>query len=399
MGPIFDKLGLCREKLAFLIHSCSGPLVILIPLSSWFATINIYLEYAGVNHVPSSNTKIIADPFLMQLQTLPFIFYSFLLLFSVCIIICQQLSFGPMTYFENRTKTTYKTQGNTLEIKGTIYDLLVPFATILGIVLIGIPYCGGYSLFGGGNTLLESFQHNNYTFIILGTGGMCAVITGVVFGYMRKVITTKQIYRLIPQGLTLMGSPIVMVTLASILGLLLREDLHTGSYLASTLLRNIPVSLLPVSFFFVSCIIAIFTGSSWGTFALMLSIAVPMVTALFNITTPASTDQVPFLFPILGAIFSGGICGDHLSPISETTIMTATSTQTDPFDHCISQLPYALPAVISSALSFVCAGYLQNYPLWLNTLLSLITGLVACIILIYCINLFSKKKKNYPINS
>jgi len=396
MRPIVDHLGIAREKLAFLIHSLSGSVVILVPISSWFAAITVYLEQVGVSIHPGPGTKILADPFFVHLQTIPFLFYSVLISTCVWVIARGHLSFGPMYYYETQTIRRHASDLMHLNpaLRGTATDLFVPLITLLLGIFLGIPYAGDYYLFGGTHSFLEAFQQNGSTFLVMCCAGIAAVIVGMLFATMRKVITIYELPSITRSGISLMYPAILMVVLASILGALLKTDLQTGVYIASNLLDNVPLSILPVSFFVVSLITALFTGSSWGTFALMLSIGVPMLDALLPEITPMLPHQVPLLYPILGAIFSGAVCGDHISPISETTIMAATSAGTDPIIHAATQFPYALPAIIGSACAFIVAGLLMHTTLWINALSSLAIGITITVGLLYVFQYRWNRKQN-----
>ncbi len=196
-------------------------------------------------------------------------------------------------------------------------------------------------------------------------------------------------------GFVVMYGAILMVILASILGTFLRQDLMTGTYLAYLFLGSIPYFLLPVMIFITSLVITLATGSAWGTFALMLPITVQMLISLFKLTPPVDPEAITILFPALGAIFSGAVCGDHISPFSETTVMTATSTGTTPLEHAYTQLPYAFPALISTLFAFVVAGLLNTYPLWVQFAASITMGIGTCLSMLYLLsNSVSKENKH-----
>ena len=149
--------------------------------------------------------------------------------------------------------------------------------------------------------------------------------------------------------------------------------------------------LLPALFFGVSLICALATGSAWGTFYLMLSIAVPMVIGVLNASIPADPTTIGLLFPVFGAIFSGAVCGDHISPMSETTIMASTSCGTPPIIHAYTQFPYAFPAIVSSIIAFLIAGYCVTTNSSLVILPSVTIAILCCIMLITLFNYLSKK--------
>ena len=179
-----------------------------------------------------------------------------------------------------------------------------------------------------------------------------------------------------------MGPPIIMLMLANTLGNILRYDLHTGDYLAQAFTGSLSVSFLPLMLFVISTVTALLTGTSWATMALLLPIAIPMITSLSGAITPCTISALPVIFPALGALFSGAVCGDHLSPISETTIMASAGAGTKPIKHFYTQLPYALPAILASVVSFTISGLLISQPIGTNLFISLASGLGICISLL-----------------
>lgn len=399
MRPITDKFNIPRAKLAFLVHSLTGPLVILVPVSSWMAMITSQLDQAGISlHI--NQTKIIADPFYIYLKSIPFIFYSFLLIASVWFIVRKKISFGPMHQHHVIAQKTGNLYGNKEPLTDTIssktstnysiFDLILPIITLIIAVILGILYTGNYYLFGGNQTLLGALKNNHQTFLVLFVASILALIISLFYELIRKKISFVEIPRLILQGITLMLSPLLMLILAATLGSLLRLDLHTGTYLANTLLGSLSITMLPFMFFIVSLLTSIITGTSWGSIALMLPIAIPMITSFVSTGTPLTPTQIPILFPVLGAIFSGSVCGDHISPISETTIMASTSSGTYPIDHTSTQFPYTIPAIISSALAFYLAGLLINQNPMTMVLLPLIAGLISCLIILLMLNRYWK---------
>jgi len=392
MQPIADKFGIARTKLAYLIHSMASPLVILIPISSWAAVITNNLELAGISLKNTNHTKILAEPFFVYLKSLPFIFYSILTIFSVWYIIRKQLSFGPMYQHEQRAKQHTTTSDIEQEKQSDIVnsysllDIIIPLVTLLITVIVGILYTGGYYLFGGTYNLVDALKNNTENPFVLFSASLITFIVTLFLGVSRKKVKITALPALIKDGTILMGPSLLMLFFASILGLLLRYDLETGTYLAHTVIGNLPITLMPLVFFIISAIVALIIGSSWGTIAIMLPIAVPMLLSLLSVPLPAALSTIPLLLPTLGALFSGAVSGNHLSPISETTTMAATSSGTTPFDHAYTQFPYAIPALIASALAFLISGLLIAWPLWLNLVISLGTGLTLCIFILHNMN-------------
>lgn len=407
MRPITDHVGIPRSKLAFLVHSLSGPLVIMVPVSSWVAMITSNLHYAGVGQEAQQYVKIYANPFFVYLNAIPFIFYSIILIASIYFIIHYHISFGPMHAHEQIAATSGNLLGGKPEpvatlavdhsVNGALFDMIFPLATLILSVIVGILYRGNCYLLGGTNSILQALQQNNNPFAVLFFAGIFSLAISFASAVMRKRTSASRISLFIKDGFTLMIQAIIMITLASVLGAMLKDDLHTGEYLARTLLQSMSISLLPFAFFMVSLITAIMTGTSWGTIALMLPIAIPMLIATAALPVPLVPADIQLLYPVIGAIFSGAVCGDHVSPISETTIMAATSTNSYPLDHAYTQIFYALPAIICSGISFLISGQLTQYSLAMNATISIGIGLLLCILLLTALHLWYKKDRSFDL--
>ncbi len=163
------------------------------------------------------------------------------------------------------------------------------------------------------------------------------------------------------------------------------------TFIAQLLIGAVSPILLPAVFFLTSLITACATGSAWGTIAVMIPIAIPLLVSFFHLTVPASPEMIPMLYPIIGAIFGGAAAGDHISPIATTTIMSATSAGSYLDDHAYTQLPYALPGVIATTLSYLVAALLLPYGLWISAGVSILFGLVVALTSLYLLNAWSNK--------
>ncbi len=377
--PFANSLAISRTKLAFLAHSLAGPVVILIPVSSWAAAILIQLDQAG--------DKIAADSFYIYIQSIPFIFYSFLMIFSVFFIVQKQISFGPLHYEEQTKQINFKEKKSQQNNKShSILELLLPFTLLPVGVIIGILITGNYHLFGGTHSFIDAFRYNTQTFFVMCVMGIISFTTSCLFALYKKTIILKTIPLIIAKGISLMYNAILIVVLASILSTFLSTDLMTGSYLAHILLGKVPILFLPVMIFFTSLLITLSTGSAWGTFALMLPIVIQMLISLFQLTPPINPSSMLILFPSIGAIFSGAVCGDHISPFSETTIMTATSTNTLPLEHARTQFPYAIPAIIGTTFAFIISGAMIKFSLQINAISSMLVGTIISLSILYMLN-------------
>lgn len=395
MRPLTDTFLIPRAKLAFLVHSMTGPLVILAPISSWAAMIVSQLENAGITNVPSPTMHIMVDPFYVYLKSIPFIFYSIFLIASVLFIIKTRTSFGAMKEHELIAQEKGnlfggKSAPTTIDINeqndapGSLSDFLIPLITLVASVIGGIAYAGGYYLFGGTATFMQAVRNNPQPFLVLASAGLITFIISFAFAWIRKRITLQAVPAITVQGALLMASPIIMVFLASTLGSILTHDLHTGQYLASLLVGNVSMAFLPSMFYIASLAITIATGSAWGTIALMLPIAVPMVTSMAHVAIPTTPEHVYILYPVLGALFSGAVCGDHISPISETTIMAASSSGCHTIDHVKTQFPYALPATVYTFIALIIAGHIPVYTQ--SLIASLGIGTLLCCATLYFLN-------------
>ncbi len=386
MSPITDRFQIAREKLAFLIHSMSGPVVILAPVSSWVATIVAYLDQVGVSTSNDVKIRIVADPFFIFLKTIPFIFYSLLIILSVWFIINQNISYGPMNSYEEEAK---KKSTPFIDKSSPAYtsNLLFPLAVLVLGIIIGLPLAGGFWLFGGSHGLIEALKYNEHPFLIMFISATLAVFVGFARCYQRNLIQFSQFPKIVYKGYSLMIEAIAMVYLASTFSAMLANQVGTGQYLAYLFIGSVPLWLLPTMFFIVSLLCTIATGSAWGNFALMIPIAIPMITTLSELPMPIDPIALPLLLPVLGAILSGSVCGDHISPLSETTTMTATCTGTKPLTHSYTQLPYAIPAIAGCIVGFTFAGILCFYvPQTIALIASLATSAIICIVLLSYLN-------------
>ncbi len=382
MSPLTDRFQIARQKLAFLVHSMAGPVVILAPVSSWVATIIMYLNQVGVTTESQATIRVAADPFFIYLKTIPFIFYSFLIILSVWFIIKKNISYGPMRAYEEEA---LQIPVPSIPENAPAYtsNLLFPLGVLVVGIIIGLPLAGGYWLFGGSYGFIESLKYNEHPFLVMLIAALLAVAIGFARCYQRGLITVQQLPGIVYEGYNLMIAAIMMVYLASTFSGMLANQVGTGQYLASLFIGSVPLWLLPTMFFLVSLICTIATGSAWGNFALMIPIAVPMIATLSGLPMPIDPRSLPLLLPVLGAIFSGSVCGDHISPLSETTIMVATSTGTKPLMHSYTQLPYAAPAMISCIIGFILAGLLTPVSAALSLLISLSVSSICCLALLW----------------
>lgn len=383
MRPIADRLAVARTKLAYIVHALAGPLVIIMPISTWAAAVLAQLDNAGI-HV-SSPHKIIADPFYVYLKTIPFIFYSVLVVFSVWFVVTTRIGYGLIARDERKAVPVDDRTGEELMSQQTtshsLIELFMPIGVLIGGVFIGILYAGNYQGFGGSSSFFDAFKGNDKTFLVLFASGLGAFVCSAIFSSYKKMISIMQVPAIIYEGAVLMRSSIIMVVFASILGSFLRIELETGNYVAFLLLGTAPIYLIPAMLFIVSLVMTLTTGSAWGTFSLLIPITTQMLISFLQLQPPVMLNQISLLFPALGAILSGAACGNHISPFAETTIMTATSTGIEPLEHARTQFGYVVPVMIGTLVSFVVVGLLYDSELYKSFFVSVGAGVGTTVLL------------------
>ncbi len=395
MRPLTAKFNIPRVKLAYLIGVMAGSLVVIMPISSWVGMLIGQLSLSGISLDPAAKPIILADSFFVYLKSIPFIFYSFIMIASTWFIVRRRISYGPMHQFEKIAKETGNLFGGkfvkeeileSTKTTHSILDFFLPILILIFSVIIGIPYVGGYYLFGGTNTLIQSFQYSNAS-LVLCIASALSLIISLIFALIRKKIKIFDTVTITKNGIEMMFASVVTIIFAWVFGSFLKQDLKTGIYLADLLLGIVNIHILPLMIYLTSIIIALAIGSSWGTIAILVPIVVPMVLTFLNIPTPTLFENVILLLPCIGAIFSGSITGNHLSPISDSTIMASTSTGAHIIDLVKARFYYVIPSVIATSISFLIIGFLINK----NIYLALTSSILAGILISFGLLLFMQK--------
>lgn len=379
MHPITDRYQIARAKLAFLIDSMAAPLAILCPFSTWIGVVIGFLNNNGVSSDLSTQPLIYSSPFSAFVQLIPFIFYSFIMILSSWFIVSRRISFGTMKEHELKAleiKPIPKTYQKALQKKeGGLFDF---FALWLGLVtsLIGsMLYCGSWSFFGGNRDFLEAMQNSCIT-----TALLFASISSLSFAFslllFRNIFPLRAFPKLILEGIQSMKSAIFILILAWSMGSILRHELQIGEFISSHLLSFVSPSFFPLSVFLVALSIAFATGSSWGTAALLFPMVVPVTVSFSQSMSPATIEATPIFLPAIGALLSGCVAGDHISPISDTTLMTSLSTRMKHLDHVRTQFDYAFPCIGGTTLAFALYGFISELPVLTTSLLCLTGGLL-----------------------
>jgi len=365
MRPLSDKLRIPRAKLALLADSMAAPIAIITPISSWAAAIIGFLNENGVHTHPEPETILHANPYSVYLGILPYVFYSLALIATIWFVVRKSVRLGSMRQQEELAETTGDLAGGKRLLQAapekapcrqpTMADFCTPVFSLLAAALFFLLYLGGWQLFGGSRNLVETLQNAPISLVLFSAGSLSLLFSSAVYLY-RGTFPLKRLAAVAKDGVKLMFPVSIMLLLAWTMGDLLREELRTGEWLASLLSGTIPLAAIPLIFFWNATLIALALGSSWATTAILFPIAIPMVVGMSHAAVPTTAEQLPILFPVFGAILSGAVCGNHISLISDTTIMAATSSGCDLMDHTKTQLPYALPAFVGASAGFLLAG-------------------------------------------
>lgn len=400
MRPLTDHFKIPRAKLAFLLDSMSAPLCVLVPATSWIAMILIQLQVSGISTELSRSPQVIADPFGLYLQCIAYLFYPIFIVVSAWIIVQCNISFGTMHKYELIALQTGNLFGNkkplhvTLlkdEHPGYLRNFFIPLGFFLSSLLISLLYTGNFRLFGGTNSfiaaLLSASIFSSLFYCIAAT-----LILSFALYHVEKTLKIHESIISIYHGFNLMKNSCFVLLLAWTLSNILKNDLQTGQYIAHIALGNISQALIPLLFFLTSLVISGSTGSAWGTIALMMPLGIPFITALSGFPLPILAEQLPLLAPTIGAIVAGAVAGCHFSPITDSTVLASTSAGCYHLDHVYTQMSYSFPALIGSIIAFLIVGlgYVYQISFTKTLLMSLISGLLVTIIIIFIRNNIKK---------
>ena len=363
MRPVTDRQKVSRAKLAYLIDSTAAPICIIAPVSSWAAAVT--------SSVPAGSG---INGFTMFLRTIPYNYYAMLTVVMSLFLIFTGAEFGPMKLNEDNAKngdlftTTDRPYGDDVDdgsdTNGHVIDLIAPVLVLIAACIFGMVYTGGF--FEGVDFITAFADCNASAGLVLGSS--IALLFTFVFYRVRSVMTFQDFAACIPEGFKAMVSPMLILSLAWTLSGM--TGLLGAKYYVANLLGNSAAALqylLPFIIFLVAVFLAFATGTSWGTF----SILIPIVCQAFP--------DGEMLVVSIAACLSGAVCGDHCSPISDTTIMASAGAHCSHVNHVSTQLPYAITAAACSAVCYIITGLAQAV---LGSRASLLTSLVLLVVAI-----------------
>ena len=337
MRPVTDRHGVCREKLAYLIDSTAAPICIIAPVSSWAAAVTGFVEGE--------------DGFQLFLKAIPYNFYALFTIIAMFAIILADVSFGPMKKFELADIKYDDDEETTDGTKGTVFDLVFPIATLIVLCVIGMVYSGGFFASGEEKKgFVEAFSASDAS-VGLMLGSMGALIVTIIAYLIRRVLKFESIMACLPEGFKAMVPAILILTLAwTLKGM--TDSLGAKEFVAGIVQSGAGsfMSFLPALVFVIAIFLAFATGTSWGTFGILI----PIVVAVFSNTDPT------LMIISISACMAGAVCGDHCSPISDTTIMSSAGAQCVHVDHVSTQIPYAMSVAGVSFVTYIIAGFVKN---------------------------------------
>ena len=379
MRPMTDKYGLSKEKLAYLIDSTAAPVCIIAPISSWAAAVAGFVS-EGENG------------FTLFCKAIPFNFYAFFTILMMFAMVFMKFEYGEMSKYEKALEVMNNASDEVEDganKNGRVIDLILPIIVLIVMCILGMIYTGGFftkfNVLEDGTTeangnflnIISSFSDSDAS-VGLVLGSFAALIITVIFYVCRKVLSFKASMLCVPDGFKAMVPAILILTLAWTLKAM-TDSLGAKEFVAGAVEGSAAglKMMLPAIIFVVACFLAFATGTSWGTFGILI----PICIAIF---APGN----PLRIISISACMAGAVCGDHCSPISDTTIMASAGAQCEHVKHVSTQLPYAITVAVVSFLTYVVAGLTQGIGLVASAIISWIFG--AAVLLGFLI--FMKKR-------
>ena len=362
MRPVTDSHNVSRAKLAYLIDATAAPICIIAPISSWAAAVTGFVKGE--------------DGFSIFIRAIPYNYYAILTIIMMVTLVLAKEDYGPMKAHEKNAiegdlfttgdRPFENTSENAIYNKGKVIDLVFPILSLIVCCVIGMIYSGG---FFSGTGFVEAFSGSDAS-VGLMLGSFFAMVITIVFYAVRKVLRFSDSMACIPEGFKAMVPAILILTFAWTLKAM-TDSLGAAPFVASVMNSAAGglMNLLPAIIFLVGCFLAFATGTSWGTFGILI----PIVVAVFQ-----GTNETMMIISI-SACMAGAVCGDHCSPISDTTIMASAGAQCNHVNHVSTQLPYAMTVAAVSCITYVIAGILQNAVICLVIGIALQIGVLLAI--------------------
>lgn len=366
MKPLSDKFNISRAKLAYLIDATAAPVCIIAPISSWAAAVSGFVQ--GQNGLT------------IFIRAIPYNFYALFTIVMMFAIVAMNFDYSKMAIYEKNAiengdlLTVHENLSSQDEEisqnhNGHVADLIVPVIVLIICCLMGMIYTGG---FFSGTSFVDAFAGCDAA-ASLSLGSLVALLITIVYYCARRVLTFRECMDCVPEGFKQMVSPILVLTLAWSLKCM-TDSLGLAPFVAG-MVEKMPASwmaLIPAVLFVISCALGFASGTSWGTFGILIPIALAI-----------TASRPDMMIPVISACMAGGVCGDHCSPISDTTIMASAGAGCNHISHVETQLPYALTVLVISTISYVVVGFTK----------SAIPGLIVGVVLLFLFLNMMKKRQ------
>ena len=370
MKPVTDEFAVSRAKLAYIIDATAAPVCIIAPISSWAAAVSGFVE--GQNGLE------------VFIKAIPYNFYALFTLITMVAIIVMKFDFADMAKYERNAveeDDLFTVAGQHDESgaelgkpNGKLIDLVLPVIVLIISCVVGMIYSGG---FFGGESFISAFANSDAS-VGLSMGSIVALVITIIYYLCRRILSFKECAECIPEGLKQMISPILILTFAWSLKAM-TDSLGLADFVGKLVegMGGAAVGLIPAALFLIACVLAFASGTSWGTFGILIPIGLAITEA-----------QPQLMMPVMAACMAGAVYGDHVSPISDTTIMASAGAACNHLSHVTTQLPYATIVAGVSFVSYIIAGFTS----------SPIIPLVAGIALIFVVlNVLKRRSGSYII--
>lgn len=379
MRPLTDRFHIPRVKLAYLINAMSASLCVLIPASSWVAMSIAQFQNGGVSLTRSGATVVLDDPYGLYCMIIGAMFYPLFSILSASFVAATGFSYGPMARAECNADETI--QSDTMAIDdaardGEFKDLALPLGVFVATLCLVMLYTGEFVLLGGEHSFFGALERGN-PFLGLFLASAASVFVASAHLLYAKKQSVLDIMHHLKTGALMMKNSCLILVLAWTFGSYLRYDLKTGEVLAHLVISGAGASVVPLLIFLAATVMTATTGSAWGTIAILVPLVIPLVVGMGNLRPPLYVEQVPLLVYALASIFSGAVAGGHISPLTDASVMAATSARASHIDHIRTQIPYVLPPLCGAAAAYAAAGLLVAYGIKSVALVALLVGLIV----------------------
>ena len=378
MRPVADSHHISRAKLSYMCDATAAPVCIMMPISSWAAAVTGVINNEELG-------------FQIFLRAIPYNYYAVLTMVFIIMMTALNIDYGPMKKHEDNAAkgdlftTPERPYADAEEMKfnpnGKVIDLILPVVILIICCVIGLLYAGWLA---GGTTILEMFA-NTDAFFALPFGGIIAIIIDMIYFMVRRSMTFTELMDCLPKGFNQMVPAILILCMAWTISGVTRDGLGAPQFVAEFVETLGPGlhNFLPAVVFLIACFLGFATGTSWGTFGILLPIVLEIFTpGGFDNLTAETLNEVPILMVGIGATLGGAVMGDHCSPISDTTIMASTGAQCYHLNHVATQMPYAVTVAAIGFVNYIITGLIIDY---VPQIVCLLIAIVSTVVVMFVI--------------